>query len=36
MSWLAHDPERFTLEAGEAQRPVAPIRGKVSAAQQGG
>ena len=31
--WYSLD-QRFTLEAGEARRPVAPIRGKVSVATQ--
>jgi catechol 1,2-dioxygenase len=31
--WYSLD-QRFTLEVGEAQRPMAPIRGKVTAARQ--
>jgi protocatechuate 3,4-dioxygenase beta subunit len=33
--WYSLD-QRFTLEVGEAQRPMAPIRGKVTAAGQEG
>jgi protocatechuate 3,4-dioxygenase beta subunit len=33
--WYSLD-QRFTLEAGEARRPMAPIRGKVSAARPEG
>jgi catechol 1,2-dioxygenase len=33
--WYSLD-QRFTLEAGEARRPVAPIRAKVAAAAHEG
>jgi hypothetical protein len=32
--WYSLD-QRFTLEPGEARRPVAPIRSKAPAAQEG-